>query len=373
MNITKPSGNTKIILMIVVVVLIIITTIGIVVYFANKTTSKTTTNNQATNIFKNIDLSFIRSFSGVKNKIKNTTKATKTITKISKTTKTITNINTVAPVTRILTSFDIVFNDDTKPKFTNNAEVKKFLQTANTSTEVKTYLELSKSNAVSDNKIISTHYQDDIEFISASYPVDFSRVLTVDRQISTILINDINSSLAGQIIAQVENNVYAAHGKNILIPAGAKLIGNYKPLAKIGQERLQINWQRIITPKGINIVIGADSVDAMGRSGLGGKIDSRYIDRYGLSLLISSINAAALLNIETTGDKAVFINTFGKEITDISAKVLEEQIQIKPIIRIAHGTRILINPTRDIFFRSVDGQVKIEPFNFQGIKNVRNN
>ena len=68
----------------------------------------------------------------------------------------------------------------------------------------------------------------------ASYPVDMSRVVTVDKYMPAILQNEINSELGGKVVAQVEENVFGGHGRNILIPAGGKAIGRYKPLTKVG-------------------------------------------------------------------------------------------------------------------------------------------
>jgi type IV secretory pathway VirB10-like protein len=47
-------------------------------------------------------------------------------------------------------------------------------------------------------------------------------------------------------------------------------------------------WSRIITPKGIVITINAELSDQMGRSGLAGEIDTKFWDKYGMTLLFST-------------------------------------------------------------------------------------
>lgn len=259
-------------------------------------------------------------------------------------------------------SFNEVFNKNNSKKIIRHITTSQYLSLANKSTQVKTFKKFDKKLNIEKSKDVNTHYKS--SNIKASYPVDFSRVLTADRNINAILVNDINSTLQGKVIAQVEDNIYAAHGRNILIPVGSKAIGYYKPLNQVGDTRLQIIWSRIITPKGVNIAINSELADQMGRSGLAGEVDTRFFDRYGMALLISTISALAQTQANNNSNQAVFINTYGKELTNISAKILEEQINIKPIITINAGARILISPMQDIWFRNIDGEVVVQAFNF---------
>jgi len=75
--------------------------------------------------------------------------------------------------------------------------------------------------------------------------------------ISMLLIGGLNSTLGGKVIAQIERNVYASKGRKIVIPAGSKAIGYYKP--PITEENLTISWTRIITPQGVNVPINTSS------------------------------------------------------------------------------------------------------------------
>jgi len=185
-----------------------------------------------------------------------------------------------------------------------------------------------------------------------SYPVDMERVLTVDRFIPAILINEINSELDGKVVAQVESNVYGAHGRKILIPSGTRAIGRYRPIKKVGTERLTIFWQRLITPSGINIhTTDAEMTDQMGRSGITGAVDNRYWDRYGMALLVSAVGSAGAYAIPVKNNaQAVVIENFGRDQQTFAKKILDEHMEIRPKITIPAGTRILITASRDIWF-----------------------
>lgn len=187
----------------------------------------------------------------------------------------------------------------------------------------------------------------------ASFPRDMSRLITQDRTFRAVLINEIASDLSGQVVAQIEQPVYGAHGRNVLVPAGSRAIGYYEPLNRIGEERLAVFWTRIITPEGINITLeNGQGVDQMGRSGLGGNLDRRYSERYGITLLFSILSTAMQLGIpsDTSSDRIV-INNWARETSNISSMILEDHLDIKPRLTIPAGTRILIQPTKDIYFR----------------------
>lgn len=191
--------------------------------------------------------------------------------------------------------------------------------------------------------------------IKPSLPVKLDRVFTVDRFIPAILINEIDSELGGKVTAVVEKNVYSAHGRNILIPAGTKAIGMYKPLTKVGEERLRIIWPRFITPDGINIHTGdAEMTDAMGRIGITGDVDRRYFERYGMALMVSILTAATTYSIPVeNANQQLVVESFGKEVGGLSKAILEEHLAIKPKVKIPAGSRINLTASKDIWFKKV--------------------
>ncbi|BBD10151.1 TrbI/VirB10 family protein [Desulfovibrio ferrophilus] len=195
-----------------------------------------------------------------------------------------------------------------------------------------------------------------------SYPIDMSRTLTVDRNIRAILINEIRSDLEGKVVAQVEHDVFGAHGRNVLVPAGSKAVGRYKPLEKVGMERLKITWVRFITPDGINIhTADAEMADSMGRSGTSGQLDRRYYEKFGTGLLVSSLGVLASYTMEATNEnQAVAIEQFGNSLANMTNRIVQDNLDIKPRLTIPAGTRILISPSRDIWFpKPIKNSVKI--------------
>jgi len=204
-----------------------------------------------------------------------------------------------------------------------------------------------------DNSKDADYKKQKEEKIYASFPVDLSRTLTEDKFIPAVLINEINSELASdKVLAQIETDIYSAHGRHILIPKGSKAIGKYVPLQKQGDSRLQISWERIITPDGINIKINTETADQQGSSGMNGEVDKRLIDKYGMALLFSSISAVAQLSVNTSSQgQGAAASAFTQEFGTVTAELLRNSLDIAPRITIERGTRIIISPLTDLWFK----------------------
>jgi type IV secretion system protein VirB10 len=96
--------------------------------------------------------------------------------------------------------------------------------------------------------------------------------------ISAALITGINSDLPGSVNAQVTENVFdSITGNYLLIPQGAKLIGEYNSNLSFGQQRVQVVWNRIIFPDGASLDLGRmQGIDISGYTGYYDKVDNHY-------------------------------------------------------------------------------------------------
>ena len=186
-----------------------------------------------------------------------------------------------------------------------------------------------------------------------SYPVDLERVLTVTNIIPITLESGIRSDIGSQKVQAVVNqDVYGTHGRVVLIPRGTKAIGEYEPLEEPGDERLEIRWTRLERPDGIGIVMDAEGLDVQGQSGLSGEVDSRFKDRYGNALLLATLASAAQLSVGTDSEaQASAASNFSSEFSSVSAELVSQGFDLAPRIKIPSGTRMVISPLTDLFFR----------------------
>jgi type IV secretory pathway VirB10-like protein len=213
--------------------------------------------------------------------------------------------------------------------------------------------------------------------IVSSYPVNRDRMITSDRYIPAVLESTINTQIGGgRMTAMVENHVYSASGRNILIPAGSRLIGTSQSLGRTGRSRLDAVWTRIIRPDGVNITVQSPASDPMGRNGMVGYIDYRLFNRYIAPLLVASIGVGleyALSNKDSTTTTFNGINGGGNSGTttsetlspgqkagrdlaesfaEQSKRLLNDYVDTTPILTIPSGTRFLLTPTQDLVMKT---------------------
>ena len=189
-------------------------------------------------------------------------------------------------------------------------------------------------------------------------------MLVVTSIIPAVLITEIKSEVGSdKVMAQVEQDIYAFHGNRILIPKGTKAIGKYKPLKKVGDTKITIEWYRMVRPDGINIQILGEVADMIGGSGITGEIDHRWKERYGQAALFATISAAAQLSVPA-GDEtgAAAAEALTNNLGTVTAAAVEEGLGILPTVRIKRGERILISPLSDIVFKPAKGRWQtVEP------------
>lgn len=195
------------------------------------------------------------------------------------------------------------------------------------------------------------------ETVKAADIGDISNTIVQGTIISAVLETAINTELPGNIRAQVMRPVYSFDGQNVLMPAGTRLIGTYNSDISIAQKRVLIAWNRAITPEGKSVKLAATGIDRLGRGGQEGNVDSRFVQRFGTAVLITSISAipSFLANDEangntTTGAATGVAQDVSDDLKDTTEDVLEDYLKLPPIIRIPQGTPLNVLVNQDLDF-----------------------
>jgi len=186
---------------------------------------------------------------------------------------------------------------------------------------------------------------------------DISKLIVQGTVISAILETAIDTELPGNIRAQVTTPVYSYDGQRVLIPAGTRLIGTYNSKISIAQQRVLITWNRAITPDGKSVKLAATGTDRLGKAGQSGNVDTRFFERFGTAVLITSITAipSFLANDDATGNSTVGVaNNVAQDASDdlknATEDVLEEYLRLPPVIRIPQGTVLNVLVNQDLDF-----------------------
>ena len=176
---------------------------------------------------------------------------------------------------------------------------------------------------------------------------------TIDCGMSMRII----SSLAGQASCVVTQNVYSANGKVVLIERGSEAVGEYRSGASIGQKRLFVLWDRIITPAGVVINLDSPGADELGSTGLTGKVDNHWWERIGSAFLLSTIQDALQYEVAEeqakSGGSTLVLSNTAQTGNSMAEKVLDTTINIPPTIYKNQGDRAVIYVARDLDFSNV--------------------
>ncbi|WFW29603.1 MAG: type VI secretion protein [Wolbachia endosymbiont of Menacanthus eurysternus] len=147
------------------------------------------------------------------------------------------------------------------------------------------------SNNPKNDKVVDT-----ILFNTSAQPNVATKVgklgfmITQGKIIDAVLETAINSDLQGMLRAIVSSNVYAESGDTVLIPRGSRLIGSYSFDSNITKARVNINWNRIILPHGIDIAISSSGIDELGSAGITGIVDNKITNALFSSILLAGVS-----------------------------------------------------------------------------------
>ena len=159
--------------------------------------------------------------------------------------------------------------------------------------------------------------------VNGTYSAPSTNTISTGTIIPVMLLTGINTDTPGQVMAQVQSDVYDYSGSNLLIPAGSRLMGTYDQ--KVTNDRVNITFSSCQMPDGGNWAIGNSlvAVDGAGYTGITGEMHRHTAKKFGSGLLKSALNA-----ISTLGANNVTIDT--SAFTDVSDGTIKNTLTVEP-------------------------------------------
>ena len=178
-------------------------------------------------------------------------------------------------------------------------------------------------------------------------------VLQAGAVIPAALITGLRSDLPGQVTAQVTEDVYdSPTGKILLIPQGARLIGQYDAQIAFGQSRALLVWNRLIMPNGRSIVLERQpGADAEGYAGLEDEVDNHWGMLFKAAILstILSVGSEAGMSGNNNGSLAEAIQQgMSQSFNQTGQQVVSRSLSIQPTITIRPGFPVRVMVTHDL-------------------------
>lgn len=174
--------------------------------------------------------------------------------------------------------------------------------------------------------------------------------VTQGTLIPAVLETAIDTDVPGYIRAIVSSDVRSFDGTVVLIPHSSRLIGQYKSGMQAGQKRAYVIWTRLIRPDGVSVNIASPAVGFGGETGLPGKVNNHFFERFGSAMLLSVIGGVASSG---SNNSTVLI---GSQAQTAAAAAVGQSGQIGPTIRVRQGEPIRVFTARDLDFSKVTTQ-----------------
>jgi type IV secretion system protein VirB10 len=184
-------------------------------------------------------------------------------------------------------------------------------------------------------------------------------IIQAGTVIPAALITGIRSDLPGQITAQVTETVYdSPTGQYLLIPQGAKLIGQYDSSVAFGQSRVLLVWTRLIMPNGTSIVLDRQSgADTQGFAGLEDDVDYHWWDLAKAAALSTLLGVGADLGQTSQESDLVHALRQGSQdsISNTGQQIVRRQLNVQPTLTIRPGFPVRVIVNRDLILEPYKG------------------
>ena len=180
--------------------------------------------------------------------------------------------------------------------------------------------------------------------------------------IHAVLVSKIDTDYPGPIHARVTENVYDSKtGKNLLIPQGTILQGNYSS-SSVGVAKVQIAWESMVVNfDGVAYQVslgGMAGVDKRGRAGINGWLDDHYFEWLKAAGIVTLFT---LLNSEMAYQTQAQSNSQLRQLMDINqgivnqlgSRIMDRALNIQPSVKVPNGKAVSV---------SVNAPVSLRPF-----------
>lgn len=173
--------------------------------------------------------------------------------------------------------------------------------------------------------------------------------------IDAVLTNRLDGSTAAPVSCLVTNPIYSHSGQHVLIPAGARVLGETRPVQAYGETRLAVAFHRLLMPDGSTIPLDQfRGLNQIGDSGLRDRVNHHYWSTFGAAAAVGLVSGLAQLLGSAglglgDGERTVVIAGSAADATaQASAQVMSRFLNRLPTITIREGHRVKVYITSDL-------------------------
>ncbi len=194
--------------------------------------------------------------------------------------------------------------------------------------------------------------KEEVQIAQAERMTGLDRLVPQGAVLGAVMETALNSDQPGFARAMIQRDVRSFDGSAVLIPAGSRVIGQYKSGVAQGASRVFVLWTRLIRPDGVSIELASPATDDLGRGGIGGKVNRHFLQRFGGAILTTVLSAGVnVLTASRSGGSTVFVGS-ANEATSLAGQAAGSA-DIPPTITTRQGAAVRIFVARDLDFSTV--------------------
>jgi len=173
--------------------------------------------------------------------------------------------------------------------------------------------------------------------------------------VDTVLTNRLDGAMAAPVNCLVTNALYSHTGRQVLVPAGARILGETKPVQAFGETRLAVSFHRLLMPDGrsyrLDEFLGLNQI---GDAGLRDKVNQHYLSTFGAAAAVGLISGlsqylgSAGLGSGDGNRTIVIAGGVGDATAQAAMQVMNRFLNRLPTITIREGHRVKVYLTSDI-------------------------
>jgi type IV secretion system protein VirB10 len=143
----------------------------------------------------------------------------------------------------------------------------------------------------------------------------------------------LDSEIAGPIGCMVTENVYSADGSVVLVEAGSTVDGEVIRGPALGSTRMALEFDEIMTLKGIPIYLSASAGDTLGTVGVDGYVNDHLWQKIKGAVLLTMVEVAGnVVSNETAQAGTVNLSTGANYGQSLAQQMLAHDIDIPPTL-----------------------------------------
>jgi type IV secretory pathway VirB10-like protein len=173
--------------------------------------------------------------------------------------------------------------------------------------------------------------------------------------IDAVLTNRLDGSSASPVNALVTNAVYSHNGNHVVIPAGARVLGDTKPVQNLGEARLAIGFHRLLFPDGSTVSLEQfKGLNQAGDTGLHDRVNNHYLSTFGAAAAVGLVTGLGQYVGNARfgggdGDRTIVVaGNVGSSTTQATSQVMNRFLNRLPTVTIREGTRLKVYLTNDL-------------------------